>query len=85
MNRSVKYATTGVVLIVAGLVLNEFAMWYYYQSILSQYGAHPPPIAPILGTGFLILVPIGIVLLGCSMYLFFIDYRVVVERKASAT
>ena len=81
MHRSVKFAVVGVVLIVAGFVLDAFAKWYYYQSILSQYGNPPPPIAPIAFTAFIFLVPIGIIFLVYSIYLFFKDNRVTIEKR----
>ena len=71
----------GVALIISGFVLDEFAKWYYYQSIITQYGDHPPPIAPIAFTGFFFWVPIGFIFLMYSIYLFFSDYRVIVEKK----
>ena len=84
MNKAIKYAVIGISLIVAGLVLNQLAMWIYEQSILSSYpGEYPPPIAPLAGTLFLALIPIGLIFFVYSVYLMFREYRVeiVIEKK----
>ncbi len=66
----------GVALIVTGLLLNELAIWMYWQAALSYQGAYPPPIAPIAGTAFLLMIPVGLVSLGYSAYLVHREYRV---------
>ena len=69
-------------MVVAGLVLNHLAMWIYEQYILSSYpGEYPPPIAPLGGTLFLALIPIGLIFLAYSVYLMFSEYRVGIVKK----
>ena len=86
MNRTKKYAVIGIVLIVAGFVLNYLAIWFYYYLTLSQYPSqYPPPVAPLAGTGFLFLIPIGVLFLIYSAYLFFKDYQVTIRRRADGT
>lgn len=72
----------GIVLIVAGLILNYLAIWQYYL-MWSQYPSqYPPPVAPIAGTGFLFLIPIGVLFLIYSAYLFYKDYQVTERRRS---
>jgi uncharacterized membrane protein YidH (DUF202 family) len=85
LNRAKKYAAFGIVLIVAGLILNYLAVWLYYQ-MWSQYPSqYPPPVAPLAGTGFLLLIPIGILFLVYSAYLFCKDYQVTIRRRTDRT
>ena len=76
LNKATKYAVIGVALIVAGLVLNHLAIWIYEQSLLSYQGEYPPPRAPLAGTLFLALIPLGLIFLAYSVYLMFREYRV---------
>jgi multisubunit Na+/H+ antiporter MnhB subunit len=86
LNRAKKYALIGIVLIAAGLVLNYLAIWLYYYLTLSQYPSqYPPPIGPLVGTGFLFLIPIGVLFLIYSAYLFFKDYQVTIRRRTNGT
>jgi len=86
VNRAAKYGFSGILSIIAGLVLNELAIWLYYQIALASYsGTDPSPLANIVGTGFLFLVPVGLILLVCSGYLFFSEYQVSVTKKDSGS
>jgi len=73
----------GVALIVTGLLLNELAMWMYWQTALSYQGEYPPPIPPIAGTAFLLLIPPGLISLGFSAYLILKEYRVEIRKVGS--
>jgi len=75
------YAISGLVMITAGVLLDEIVKWNYYQSILSQYGYPPPPIVPIAFTGFIFMVPVGVIFLLYSVYLFFSEYRISVTKR----
>lgn len=83
MNQATKYAVTGVVLIALGLFLNELMIWLYWQTALSISGEYPPPLAPIAGTIFILLVPVGLIFLGYSAYLTLRDYRVEIRKVDS--
>ena len=76
MNNAIKYAVGGVSLIVAGLVLNFLAIWNYEQLILSDPSDPPHPWPVMVGTSFLVLIPLGLIFLAYSVYLTFREYRV---------
>ncbi len=85
MNRAVKYGVSGVLSIIAGIALNELAIWLYYQMALASYsGTHPPPLAIIVGTGFLILVPVGVLLMVYSGYILFSEYEIVPKKESGS-
>lgn len=83
MNQATKFALVGIVLIALGLFLNELVIWLYWQTALSIPGDYPPPLAPIAGSIFLLLVPAGLISLGCSAYLTFRDYRIEIRKVGS--
>jgi hypothetical protein len=81
MHRAAKYSIAGIIYILSGVVLDEFAIWWTYQAILASYsGTVPPPICPIPFTGFIVLVPIGFALLIYSGYIFFSEYEIVSKK-----
>ena len=83
MDRATKYGISGIISIIAGLVLNELAIWLYYQIALASLPPiEPHSIAPIAGTGFIFLIPVGVILLVCSGYLFFSEYEVSVTKRS---
>jgi hypothetical protein len=85
MNRAAKYGISGIISIVSGFVLNELAKWVYYQAILASYsGTVPPPICPIAFTGFIALVPLGVVLLMYSGYIIYSEYEIVKKRESGS-
>ncbi|MCK5239528.1 MAG: hypothetical protein KAR33_08280 [Candidatus Thorarchaeota archaeon] len=66
-----------------GLLLNELVIWMYWQTALSYAGEYPPPLAPIAGTVFLLMIPAGLVSLGCSTYFLFREYRLEIRKISS--
>ncbi|MDF1537578.1 MAG: hypothetical protein P1Q69_01570 [Candidatus Thorarchaeota archaeon] len=83
MNKATKFAVIGVALIVTGLLLNELAVWMYWQTALSNQGNPPHSIAPIAGTAFLLLIPPGLISLASSTYLVLREYRVEIRKVGS--
>ncbi len=82
MNRAGKYGFSGILLISAGLVLNELAIWLYYQIALASLPPiEPHSIAGLAGTAFIFLVPVGVLLLVCSLYLFYSEYEIVSKKN----
>ena len=71
MTRSTKIGVAGFILVLAGLILNDLAIRIYYWQILLEYAdtPYPPPIAPLAGTVFLMLIPLGLILIGYSLYM----------------
>ncbi|MFO7836579.1 MAG: hypothetical protein R6V83_07990 [Candidatus Thorarchaeota archaeon] len=69
LRKSTKYAIAGVVLVLLGLLLNQLLIWLYYWTVLNDYGDTPPPVATMSGSVFLLLIPVGIVLILYAIYL----------------
>jgi len=75
MTRSTKIGVAGFILVLAGLILNDLAIRIYYWQILLEYADNPtpPPIPPIAGTVFLLLIPMGLILIVYSLYLKYLE------------
>ncbi|TFF95115.1 hypothetical protein EU546_03855 [Candidatus Thorarchaeota archaeon] len=75
LRRSTKYIFAGILLVIAGFVLNLGLVWFATRGITDDWGDTPPPIVPYPYTVFLFLVPLGLILLVYGLFLRWAERR----------